>query len=140
MIACILGFTTSEYVDELTLAYMTTFTPGQPPACKYDYAAFIADKMHEQFMRLENERVFKYSSVLYHLFLYYQTDKFPFSMKNLDTKGNPRSVIFWTSIFHNSPSSPHPYTDFIDQFLHPVTTMLIGSSPPRIGDDIKIII
>lgn len=28
MIACILGFTTNEYVDEMTFAYMTIFTPG----------------------------------------------------------------------------------------------------------------
>ena len=63
MIACILGFTTEEYVDELTFAYMTIFTHGQPHATKYDYAAFIADKMHDQFMRLENERVSKYSTV-----------------------------------------------------------------------------
>lgn len=52
MIACILGFTTNEYVDEMTLAYMSIFTPGQPPAAKFDYATFIADKMHDKFMRL----------------------------------------------------------------------------------------
>lgn len=140
MFACILDFTTNEYVDEITFPYMSIFTPGKPPATKFDYATFIADKMHEKFMRLENERVFKYSSVLYHLFLYYQTDKFPFSIQNLDRRGNPRSVILWTSIFHYSPSSPHPYIDFIDKFLHSVTTMLIGSPPSRISDDIKRIL
>ena len=81
-------------VDEMTFAYMTIFTPGQPPAAKYDYAAFIADNIHDQFMRLENERVFKYSTIFYHLFLYYQTEKLPFSVNKLDTRGNPRSVIF----------------------------------------------
>lgn len=106
MIACIFGFTTSEFVDELTLAYMSIFIPSQPPAFKFDYATFLANKMLDQFMRLENETVFKYSSILYHLFLYYQSDKFPFSLQKLDTKGNPMSIIFWTSIFHNSPSSP----------------------------------
>lgn len=140
MISCIMGFTIIEYVDELTLAFMTIFTPGQPPANKFDYATFIADKIHDQFMRLENERVFKYSSVLYHLFLYYQSDKFPFSVQKLDTRGNPRSIVFCTSIFHYSASSPYSYTDFIDYFVHPVTTMLIGSPPPRISDDIKRIL
>lgn len=94
MIACILGFTTSEYVNELTLAYMSIFIPIQHSAFKFDYATFLADKMHEQFMRLKNERVFKYSSILYHIFVYYQSDKFPFSVQKLDTKGNPMSVIF----------------------------------------------
>lgn len=140
VIACIFGFTTNEYVEEMTLAYMSIFTHGQPPTAKFDYATFITDKMHEKFMILENERAFKYSSILYHLFLYYQTNKFPFSVQRLDTKGNPRSVIFWTSIFHYSSSSPHPYTDFIDLFVHPLTTMLLGNPPPRISVDIKIVL
>jgi len=140
MICFILGFTSNEYVDEMTFSYMTIFTPGQPPATKYDYATFIANKIHDQFMRLENERVFKYSTVLYHLFLYYQSDKFPFSMNKLDTRGNPRSVIFWTSIFHYSYTSPYSYNEFIDQFVYPLTTMLTGHRRPRISDDIKRIL
>lgn len=141
MIACILGFTTNEYADEITFSFMTIFTPGQPPAAKYDFAAFIADNMHDQFMRLENKRVLKYFIIMYHLFLYYQIDKFPFSVHNTDTKGDPRSVIFWIPIFHSySPSSPYSYRDFIDQFVHPINTMLIGNSPARINDDIKRIL
>jgi len=73
---------------------MSIFTPGQPPTVKYNYATFIAEKIHDQFMRLENEKVFKYSTVIYHLFLYYQSEKFSFSVNKLDTKGNPRSIIF----------------------------------------------
>lgn len=94
MISSILGYTTSEYVDEIILAYMSIFTPGQPPAIMFDYEKSILDKMHDQFMRLKNKRVFKYSSVLYHLFLYYQSDKFPFTIQKLDTKGNHSSVVF----------------------------------------------
>lgn len=74
MIAAVMGFNISEYVDELTLVLMSIFTPSQSPAVKYNYAAFIAEKIHEQFMRLENEKVFKYSTIIYHLFLYYQSD------------------------------------------------------------------
>ena len=119
---------------------MSIFTPSQPLAVKYEYVAFIDEKIHDQFMRLENDRVFKYSTVLYHLFLYYQSDKFPFSVHKLNTKVNPRSVIFWTSVFHHSPSSPYSYIDFIDHFIHPIPTMLTGSSPPKINDDIKRIL
>ena len=80
MISCVLGYTTSEYIDQLILAFMFIYTPGQPPTVIYDYAQFIADRMHEQFLRMSNERVFKYSSILYHMFLYYQPDKFPFTL------------------------------------------------------------
>ena len=45
MITCILGFTTNEYVDEMTFAYMSIFTHGQPPVAKFDNATFIADKV-----------------------------------------------------------------------------------------------
>ena len=72
-----MGFNTSEYVDQLTLVLLSIFTLGQPPAVKYDFASYIADKIHDQFMRLENERVFKYSSVIYYLMLNYQSE-FPF--------------------------------------------------------------
>jgi len=68
MISSILGYTTSEYIDEIILAFMSIFTPGQPPAVMYDYAKYIVDMMHDQFLRMSDERVFKYSSVLYHIF------------------------------------------------------------------------
>ncbi len=71
MISCVLGYSTSEYIDELILYFMSIYTPVQPPTIIYDFSIFIADRMHEQFTRMGNERVFKYSSVLYHQFLYY---------------------------------------------------------------------
>lgn len=114
MISAVMGFNTSDYVYELTLVLLSIFTPGQPPAVKYNYASSIADKIHDQFMRLENERVFKFSTFIYHLILYYQLDKFPFSVMKLDTKGNPRFVIFWTSIFHKYFANTYSYNEFID--------------------------
>ena len=139
VISSIVGYTTSEYIDEIILVFMPIFTLGQPPTIMYDYAKYIANRMHDQFLRMSNEIVFKYSSVLYHLFLYYQVDKFPFTIQKLDTKGHPRSVIFWTPLIHNY-HSPYPYTDFIDPFVHPVVTMLVGSPPPRISSHIRRIL
>lgn len=115
MISSVLDYTTSEYIDEIILAFMSIYTPRQPPAVIYDYAQFIADRMHAQFLRMNNERVFKYSSVLYHLFLYYQLDKFPLTLQKLDTKGQPRSIIFWIPLIHQHPS-PYSYNEFIDSF------------------------
>ena len=64
-------------------------------------------------MKLDNEKVFKYSSVIYHLIIYYQSEKFPFPVKKLDAKGNPRSVIFRSAITHSSYESPYSYAEFI---------------------------
>lgn len=73
MVYCVLGYSISEYIDEIISAFMSIYTPGQPLAAIYDFATFIVDRMHEQFRRMGNERVFKYSLVLYHMFLYYQS-------------------------------------------------------------------
>jgi len=85
---------------------------------------------------MNNERVFKYSSVLYHMFLYYQPDRFHFPLQKLDTKGQPKSVIFWTPLFHKY-ESPYTYSYFIDSFVHLVMIMLKGSPSPRINPKIK---
>lgn len=116
MISSVLGYTTSEYIGEIILAFMSIFTPGQPPVVMYDYAKFIADKMHEQFLRMSNERVFKYSLFLYLVFLYYQAEKFPFTLQKLDTKGHPRSVIFWTPLIISM--IPHIHTQISLMFLY----------------------
>jgi len=70
MISFVLGFRSSEYVDDITLVLLFIFTLGQPPAVKYDYATSIANKIHAQFMNLEREGVFKYTSFIYNLLLY----------------------------------------------------------------------
>lgn len=80
MLSCILGYTSDEHVDEVILAFLSIFTPRKPPAIMYNYAQFITDIVHEQFTRLPTKRVFKYSSVLFYMFLYYQTDNFPVSI------------------------------------------------------------
>lgn len=137
MISRILGFNTIEYVDEITLVLLSIFTPGEPLAVKYDYATFIANKIHDQFLNLDRKGVFKYTFFIYHLLLYYHSDNFSFSIRRLDSKGNRRSMIFWTSIFHNTFECPYTYDEFIELFVHKASTMLIGASPPRISGDMK---
>lgn len=136
MTSSVLDQTISEFVDEIIIAFMSIYTPGKPLAIMFDSSKFIAYKMHDQFMRMDNERVFKYSSILYHLFLYYKADKFTFTLQKLDTRGNPRLVVLWTSLIHIYDSS-YSYTDFIDLFVHLVATMLLGSPPPKISANIR---
>jgi len=81
-----------------------------------------------------------YTSFIYHLLLYYQPDNFSFPIRKLDSKGERRSMIFWTSVFHNVCESPYTYYEFIDLFVHPTSTLLIGAPPPRLSGDIKNIL
>ena len=118
---------------------MLMFSPGKKPI-HYDYATYISDKMHDQLMNLSRERVFRYTSYLYHLLLYFQHDKFSFPKKRVDAQGNLRSVVYWTSVFHIVSCSPYTYCEFIDLFIHPALSLLQSSPPPRLTDDMQKIL
>ena len=137
MISYVLGFRGIEDVDESIMAMLSIFSPGRAPAIYYDYATHIADKIHEQLINLPRERLFRYSSYIYHLFLFYQPDSFSFPLKKVNARGNPRSVVFWTSVFHCSSLSPYTYNEFVDLFIYPALTMLYGVPPPRLTDDMR---
>jgi len=63
MICPILGYSSIEFVDETVLVIMSMFSLGKPPVY-YDYATYIANKMHEKLMNLDRERVFRYTSYI----------------------------------------------------------------------------
>ena len=85
---------------------------------------------------MPEECVFKYSSILFHMFLYFQSKIFSINLQKLDVEGNPQSVIFWTSLIRKD-TTEFTYIDFIDSFIHPIVNMLNSSSQPRISDDNK---
>ena len=91
-------------------------------------------------MNLSRERVFRYSSYIYHLILYYQHEKFSFAMKRVDAQGNPRSVVYWTSVFHCRSYSPYTYCELIDLFIHPAMSLFMSSPPPRLTDEMQRIL
>ena len=139
MITPILGYFSTEFVDETMLVIMLMFTPGKPPIC-YDYATYISNKIHEQLMNLARERVFRYTSFIYHLILYYQYEKFHFAVKKVDAQGSPRSVVYWTSIFHRKFNAPYTYCKFIDLFIHPAMSLFLSSPPPTLTDEMQRIL
>jgi hypothetical protein len=79
--------------------------------------------------------MFRYSSILVYLFLFFQADKLFFSLQKLDQEGNPQPVTSWTSIVRNN-SSEFNFKQFIDQFYHPVVCMLSGITEPRINKEV----
>jgi len=91
-------------------------------------------------MILERERVFKYTSYIYHLLLYYHPDSFQVPLKKLDSKGERRSVIFWTSVFHEVHLSPYTYCEFIDMFIYPATSLLMMTPSGRLTTEMQRIL
>ena len=81
LISYVLGYRGVEDVDNTIKAMLSIFSPGKAPAVHYDYATYIAEKIHEQLMNLQRERVFRYTSYIYHLFLFYQPDSFSIPLK-----------------------------------------------------------
>jgi len=140
MVTSVLGFTTNEHVDTAVLVMLSAYSPMQPPDIKYNYAKYIAVKIHDQLSRLDREAIFKYSSYIYHLFLYYQTDSFQCSIRKLDSQGERRSVIFWSSVFHQVQDSPYSYCEFVDQFVYPVICLLKRTPPARLSRDMQKIL
>ena len=95
----------------------------------------MADNIHEQFVNFNTEGMFRYSSVLAYLFVFFQADKFGFSMQKMDGDGKPQAVTAWTSLLkHNS--TDFSFKEFVDQFYHPVLSMLGGKPEPQINDEV----
>jgi len=53
MISYVLGYKTCEHVDETVLVLLSSFSQGHPPTIKYNYAKFIANKIHDQLIKLD---------------------------------------------------------------------------------------
>ena len=118
MLSFILGYFTDGFTDESILGFLPTLSPGQPPALIFYYATFIEDSIHHQLTKLPTEGVFRYSSYLFHLFLFFQVDNFPIALQKMDLEGKPLFIIFYTSLLRKE-GSDFSYTDFSDLFLHP---------------------
>ena len=94
MLSFIVGYFTDGFTNESILGFLSTLSPGQPLAMVFDYAIFTADSIHHLLTKLPTEGVFRYSSYLFHLFLFFQEDNFPIALQKMDTEGKPLSIIF----------------------------------------------
>ena len=83
-----------KWVYEASIGFMSIFSTDSKPSIIFIFSQFIADSIHEKFVKFPTEEVFKYASVLVYLFLYSQGDKFKFSLQKLDEERNKQSIIF----------------------------------------------
>ena len=87
MLSFILGYFTNEFTDESILGFLSTLSPGQPPAVIFEFSRFITDSIHYQLTKLPIEGVFSYSSYLFHLFLFSQVDHSPITLQKKNVEG-----------------------------------------------------
>jgi hypothetical protein len=135
----LLGYYSDEWVDEPILGYLSIFSTEGSPTVQFDYNVFLADNIHDQLFKFPTEGMFWYSSVLAYMFMFYQADKFLFPMQKLDQDGKPQPVTSWTSLLRRN-STEFSFKQFIEQFYHPVVSMLSGRQEQRINEEIQRIL
>jgi hypothetical protein len=67
----LLGYFSDEWVDEPILGFMSIFSTEEKSIVQFDFSQFLADNIHEQFFKFSIEGMFRYSSVLVYLFLFF---------------------------------------------------------------------
>jgi hypothetical protein len=135
----LLGYYSDEWVDEPILGFLSIFSTEEKATTQFNFSQYLADNMHEQLFKFSTEGMFRYSSVLVYLFLFFQADIFSCALQKLDQNGNPQSVTSWTSLVRKN-SSEFSFKHFIDQFYHPVVCMLNNRMEPRINEEVQRIL
>jgi hypothetical protein len=138
-LCCLLGYYSDEWVDEPILGFLSIFSTEEKATTQFNFSQFLADNIHEQLFNFPTEGMFRYSSILAYMFLFFQSEKFSFFLQKLDKDGNPQPVTAWTSLLRKN-SSEFSFKHFIDQFYHPVVSMLSGRKEPRINKEIQRIL
>jgi hypothetical protein len=85
----LLGYYLDQWVDEPILGFLSIFSTDEKPTTQFDFSTFLANNIHEQFVNFSMEGMFHYSSILAYLFVFFQADKFSFSMQKMDGDGRP---------------------------------------------------
>jgi hypothetical protein len=135
----LLGYYSDQWVDEPILGFLSIFSTNEKPTTQFDFNTFPTNNIHKQFVNFTMEFMFHYSSILAYLFVFFQADKFDFSMQKMDGDGRPQAVTTWTSFLkHNS--TEFSFKQFIEQFYHRVVSMLSGRPEPRINDEVQRIL
>jgi hypothetical protein len=135
-LCALLGYYSDQWVDEPILGFLSIFSNDEQPTIQFDYNTFLAHNIHEQLVNFATEGMFRYSSILAYMFVYFQADRFSFSMQKMDADGKPQPVTAWTSLLKRN-SAEYNFAEFIDQFYHPVVSMLAGVPEPRVNDEVR---
>lgn len=69
----ILGYHSNQWVDEPILGFLSTLSTENKASTIFNFSEFLADNIHEQFIKFPIEQVFSYTSILVYMFIYYQS-------------------------------------------------------------------
>jgi len=72
VISYLLGYYSDQWVDEAIVGFISIFSVDSKPSIMFNFKQFLADSIHEKFIKFHTEEVFKYASMLVYMFLYFQ--------------------------------------------------------------------
>jgi hypothetical protein len=133
---CLLGYFSNAWVDEPILGFLSIFSTEEKSTTQFDYNTFLGENIHEQFSQFATEGMFRYSFILAYMFMFFQVDRFTFSMQKMDKEGKPQAVTLWTSLLRRN-STKFTFKKFIELFYHPVVGMLSGRPESKINEEIQ---
>jgi hypothetical protein len=91
-LCCFLRYSSDEWVDEPILGFLSIFSTEEKATIQFNCSQFLADNIHEQLFKFPTEGMFRYSSILAYMFLFFKEEKFSFSMQKLYQDGHPQVV------------------------------------------------
>jgi hypothetical protein len=68
----LLGYFSDEWVDEPILGFLSIFSAKEHATTQFDYSFFLAENIHDQFSKFATEGMFRYSSILAYMFIFFQ--------------------------------------------------------------------
>jgi hypothetical protein len=80
----LLAYFSYEWVDEPILGFLSIFSTEERATIKFNFIQFMVDNIHDHLFRFSTKAMFKYSSVLVYMFLFFQSDKFPCAFQKLN--------------------------------------------------------
>jgi hypothetical protein len=125
-----------EWVNEPILGFLSIFSAEEKVTTQFNYNSFLAENMHEKMFKFPTEGMFRYSSILAYMFMFYQLDKFSFLMKKMDQEGKPQAITSSTSLLIRN-SIEFSFKQFIEFLYHPVANLLSDRPKPRINEEIQ---
>ena len=78
VLSSLLGYYLDEWVYEPILGFLSTLSLEEGISVAFDYGHFLENVILEKFLHFLTKGMFRYSSILMYMFIFFQIDKFPF--------------------------------------------------------------
>ena len=71
VLSYLLGYHSNQWIDESMIGFLSILSSDSKPSIMFDFSQFLEDSIHDQFFKFHTEEVFKYTSVIVYMFVYF---------------------------------------------------------------------